>query len=234
MKSPTVWTHPPLEQWTQGGPVHANLENAQVDQLEYTSEARIGDSVAMGFFALAVGTTLVAWPLAGWAAIPLGFVSLTPLLLVFAGGAQFVAGLYAFARTRSWAGTTMCTYGAIYAVIGASVWMGAAGLVPAATRDAALLAVGLFCASYVSLALTIGALRLNWSYALTTLMLCIGLGLSGVQALGANRETGFLAGYFLLAAAFFAFYAATAHVVNAAWRREVLPLGTPRRNPREV
>lgn len=194
-------------------------------QLESTSEARIGDPVALGFFGLAVGTTLSAWVLSGWAPMASGFVALTPALLLFAGIAQFVAGLYAFARTRTWSATTMCTYGAIYGVLGLALWATGAGLLPgAAAGDGVLMAVGLFCASYISLALAIGASRLHASYTAMTALLCIGFALAGVQALGASRETGFLAGYFMLASAFFAFYAATAHVVNCSWRRQVLPL----------
>ncbi|MGH7736266.1 MAG: acetate uptake transporter [Candidatus Tyrphobacter sp.] len=234
MKSPTVWTHPPLEQWTQGGPIHAPLDGTKLNELEYASEARIGDPNAMGLFAFAVGTTLAAWILSGWVPMPAGFVALAPVLLLFAGVAQFVAGLYAFARTRSWAGTFLCSYGAIYAVIAASIWMAATRLVPIIAGDAIILAVGLFCAAYIALALTIGAARLNRSYALMAGLLCIGLALAGIQSLGSSRELGFLAGYFMLASAFFAFYAATAHVVNSAWQREALPLGTSPRRGRDA
>lgn len=229
MKSPTVWTHPPLQQWTQGGPVRSTIESTEVEALESASEARIGDTNAMGLFGFAVGTTLAAWMLAGWAPMATGYVAITPLLLIFAGVAQFVAGLYAFSRTHSWAGTAMCSYGAIYAVLGTAIWMGGAGLLPHSAGDAIVLAVGLFCASYISLALTIGALRMNRAYALMTGSLVLGFALAGVQALGSSREIGFLAGYFLLAAAFFAFYAGTAHVVNSAWQREAVPLGSLRR-----
>lgn len=222
MKTP-VWTHPPFEKWSQCGPVHANVETAQIDQLESTSEARIADPVALGFFGLAIGTTLAAWVLAGWAPMPAGFVAATPVLLLVAGVAQFVAGLFAFVRTRTWQATTMCVYGAMYGALALSLWGAGAGVLPAAGSNV-LLAVGLFCASYISLALAVAASRLHRSYALMTAMLGMGFVLSGVQALGANRELGFLGGYFLLVAAFFAFYAATAHVVNSAWRRQVFPL----------
>ncbi len=206
--------------------MRAVMDGNQVEQLESTSEARIGDSNAMGLFGFAIGTTLVAWVLSGWAAMPGALAAVVPPLLIFSGVAQFVAGLYAFSRTHSWAGTTLCSYGALYAVAGAAIWGQAIGAIPRLPGDMIVLAVGLFCASYLSLAFTIGAMRINRSYAMMTAAMTIALSLAGVQLLGSNRELGFLAGYFMLVAAFFAFYAATAHVVNCAWREEALPLGT--------
>ncbi len=97
-------------------------------------------------------------------------------------------------------------------------------MIPNTPSNMLLLAVDLFCMGYISLALMIGALRLNWIYVLTTAMLVAGYTLPGIQFLGANRELGILGGYFLLAASFFAFYAATANVINSSWRREVLPM----------
>jgi succinate-acetate transporter protein len=223
MKTPS-WTSPPLEQWTQGGPVKTVMESAQVATLESTSEARIGDAGAMGLFGFCVGTTVIAWVLSGWAAMPASFIAAVPSLLVFAGVGQFVAGLYAFSRTNSWAGTTMCSYGANNVIVAMYIWMQAAGAIPRSPSNLLLLAVDLFCMGYISLALTIGALRMNLVYALTTGMLIAGYTLPGIQFLGANRELGILGGYFLLAASFFAFYAATAIVINSSWRREVLPL----------
>jgi succinate-acetate transporter protein len=66
-------------------------------------------------------------------------------------------------------------------------------------------------------------------YALIAGCLIAGYTLPGIQFLGANRELGILGGYFLLAASFFAFYAATALIVNSAWRRELVPMFSLRR-----
>lgn len=224
MRTPSAWTHPPLEQWTQGGPVKTAIENAQIETLESTSEARIGDAGAMGLFGFCVGTTVIAWVLSGWAAMPASLVAAVPSLLIFAGIGQFIAGLYAFSRTNSWAGTAMCSYGANNCIVAMYIWMQAAGRITPSGSNMLLLAVDLFCMGYISLALMIGATRLNFVYVLTTAMLVVGYTLLGIQFLGANREVGILGGYFLLAASFFAFYAATAIIINSSWKREVLPL----------
>ena len=66
-------------------------------------------------------------------------------------------------------------------------------------------------------------------YALIAGCLAVGYTLPGIQFLGSARELGILGGYFLLAASFFAFYAATALIVNSSWKREVVPLFSLRR-----
>lgn len=224
MKTPTTWSHPPVEQWTQGGPVKSVADATDIAAIETASEASVGDAGAMGLFGFCVGTVVIAWVLSGWAAMPASLIAAVPALLVFAGIGQFIAGLYAFSRTKSWAGTAMCSYGANNVIVASFIWMQTMGLIPNTHSNMLLMAVDLFCMGYISLALMAGALRLNAVYVLTTLMLVAGYTLPGVQFLGGSRECGILGGYFLLAASFFAFYAATANIVNSAWRREVLPM----------
>jgi succinate-acetate transporter protein len=224
VNSSTTLTRPPQQQWTEGGPVKTVIESTEVQRQEATSEARIGEPGAMGLFGFCVGTTVIAWVLSGWAAMPQSLIAAVPSLLVFAGIGQFVAGLYAFSRTNSWAGTAMCSYGANNVIVATFIWMQVGGLIPRTGSNMLLLAVDLFCMGYISLALLIGALRINLTYTLIAAMLIAGYTLPGIQFLGAARELGILGGYFLLAASFFAFYAATALIVNSAWQRELLPL----------
>lgn len=205
------------------------MESGTIAQLETRSEARIGDTGAMGLFGFCVGTTVIAWVFSGWTALPASLIATAPALLIFAGIGQFIAGLYAFNRTHAWAGTAMCAYGANNAIIAMYVWLQAGGLLPANHGNSLLMSIDLFCMGYISLALTIGALRLNAVYALTTLMLLFGYTLVGLQLQGSTREVGFIGGWFLLAASFFAFYAATANLINSSWQREVLPLFSLRR-----
>ncbi len=207
----------------------AVIDNEQVDQLESASEARVGDAGAMGLFGFCVGTTVIAWVLSGWAPMPASMIAAVPALLVFAGIGQFIAGLYAFSRTRSWAGTAMCSYGANNVIVAAYIWMQATGLIPTTHANMLLMAVDLFCMGYISLVLMVGATRLNSIYVLATAALTFGYTLTGIQFLGAARELGLLGGYFLLAASFFAFYAATANVINSAWKQEALPMFSLRR-----
>jgi succinate-acetate transporter protein len=218
------------QHWTQGGPVKTVIDSTEIEKIETSSEAKLGDAGAMGLFGFCVGTAVIAWVLSGWAAMPASLIAAVPSLLVFAGIGQFIAGLYAFSRTNSWAGTAMCSYGANNVILASYIWMQAIGLIPRTPSNMLLLAVDLFCMGYISLALALGAMRLNVTYLLTALMLVAGYTLPGIQFLGANRELGILGGYFLLAATFFAFYAATANVVNSCWKTELLPLFSLRRD----
>lgn len=224
MNNSSSTTTRPAQQWTEGGPVKTVIESTEVARLETATQATVGDPAAMGLFGFALGTTVVAWVLSGWAPMPGSMIAAVPALLIFAGIGQFVAGLFAFARTNSWAGTAMCAYGANNVILAAFIWMQVGGLVPMSGGNMLLLAVDLFCMGYISLALMLGGLRLNIVYTLITACLVAGYTLPGIQFLGAARELGILGGYFLLAASFFAFYAATAAVVNSSWQREVLPL----------
>jgi uncharacterized protein len=171
----------------------------------------------------------IAWVLAGWARPPNSFVAAVPALLLFAGIAQFIAGLYALSRTNSWEGTAMTVYGANYGVLAAFLWMRHLGVIGFTHANMLIPAVDLFCMGYISLALAMGAMKLSRTYVAMTACIVVGYCLTGIQFLGSARETGILGGYFLLAAAFFAFYAATANLVNSSWRREVMPLYTLRR-----
>ncbi len=229
MNSSSTLTRPPKQQWTEGGPVKTIIESTEVQRQEATSEARIGDPGAMGLFGFCVGTVVIAWVLSGWAAMPASLIAAVPSLLVFAGVGQFIAGLYALSRTNTWAGTAMCSYGANNVILAAFIWMQVAGLIPRTPSNMLLLAVDLFCMGYISLALMIGAMRLNLAYVLITACLIAGYTLPAIQFLGSARELGILGGYFLLAASFFAFYAATANIVNSAWQREMVPLFSLRR-----
>lgn len=67
---------------------------------------------------------------------------------------------------------------------------------------------------------TVGALRMNVVYALIAGCLMLRYTLPGIQFLGAARELGSWAD---TSSSLFAFYAATALIVNSAWQRELVP-----------
>jgi succinate-acetate transporter protein len=215
---------PGERRWTEAGPVDGAIDRTEVEHLESRREATIGDMVPMGLFGFSIGTLAIAWVLAGWATLPSSYIAAVPALLVFAGVGQFVAGLYSLARTNTWEGTLMTVYGANYGLIAVFLWMRHMGVIPFTHHNMLLPAVDMFCVAYISLALAMGAMALSRTYVALTVFAAIGYCLTGIQFLGAHREVGILGGYFLLVAAFFAFYAATANLVNSSWRREMLPL----------
>jgi hypothetical protein len=67
----------------------------------------------------------------------------------------------------------MCAFGANNAIIAMYLWLQTGGILPANHGNSLLMSIDLFCMGYISLAPTIGAVRLNAVYALTTLMLLL-------------------------------------------------------------
>src|SRR5579875_1800059 len=97
--------------WTKGGPVVSNMRDEEIVALEEQAAATMGDSTTMGLWGFATGTWIVGTVIAG--VFPTSALTATaPVLLVFAGIAQFIAGLYAYRRANSLAATAFCCFGA--------------------------------------------------------------------------------------------------------------------------
>jgi succinate-acetate transporter protein len=121
--------------------------------------------------------------------------------------------------------TAFCSFGMGYIIAATFIWMQAGGIIPATSMNHQMLAIGLFCFAYIAAMLAVAALRANSVYLLTLLALVPGYALAGVQQFGGPATIGHIGGWFLVAAALLAFYAAGAVVVNSQWCREVLPMG---------
>lgn len=215
---------PPLH-WTPTGLVEtAYVSTNEVRQLEERREASHAESAPLGLFGFAVGTLVASMVISGW--YPTGaMVAIIPAVFVFAGIAQFIAGLLSFNRGSTFGGTTFCSYGAGNIIVATFIWMQHAGLIPVTAANEAMLGIGLFCFAYISLMLCFAALRANVAYALTIAALVPGYALAAVPMVGGSALVGHVGGWFLAAAAVLAFYAGGAVVVNSNWRREALPLG---------
>ncbi|MGH8889700.1 MAG: acetate uptake transporter [Acidothermaceae bacterium] len=213
----------PREQWTKAGPIVSGMPAERVVELQEQSEASIGEPGAMGLFGFAVGTLIVAIPFAGQ--LPLSAVpAALPPVLLFAGIAQFIAGLIAFRKGITFAGTAFSCYGANNVVIATFFLFKAAGIFPGDANDLTLLGMELFCFAYISLVLSIAATRVNMEFVGILSTLTVGFALSGVTNVGGPAVVGHIGGWFLFVSAGFAFYGASALVINSAFQRQVLPL----------
>jgi uncharacterized protein len=188
MASTTTTIRPPQRRWTESGPIDGAIDRAEAEHLEARREAAIAAPLPLGLFGFSIGTVAIAWVLAGWANLPSSFVATVPALLLFAGIAQFIAGLYALSRTNSWEGTAMTVYGANYGALAAFLWMRHIGVIPFTHTNMLIPAVDLFCMGYVSLALAVGALNLSRTYVAMTACIVVGYCLVGIQFLGSARE----------------------------------------------
>lgn len=211
------------ERWTKAGPVVTHLPDEDVFELQEVAEASTGDPTPMGLFGFAVGTLLVAIPIAG--EMPLSNVTATlPTLLIFAGLAQFIAGLIAYRKGNSFAATAMCCFGANNVVVSAFYLFIGAGVFPKTPDTLRMLGIDLICFGYIALILTIAALRFNGALVLTLMALWPGYALVGIGNVGAPTAVAEIGAWFLIVSAGFAFYTAGAMAVNSAYNRTILPM----------
>jgi succinate-acetate transporter protein len=210
--------------WTNAGMVETDRPMPNLHGLEAEHQAVIAEPAPVALFGFAIGTLLIglvfggAWPTAA-------LIGLVPALLWFAGVGQFIAGLFSLARGSTMGATAFCSFGMGNVIAGSYIWMQQAGLIPPALMNHQMLALGLFCFAYIAAMLTIAALRANWTYVAVLATLTPGYALAGVQQFGGSLTIGHIGGWFLVASAILAFYAAGAIVVNSQWCREAVPLG---------
>lgn len=218
------------ERWSQSGPVTTTIEDEQLSIMAQRSMATVGAPEPMGLWAFATGTWIVGLVLAG--AMPASTAPATiPVLLVFAGIAQFIAGLFAYRRASILASTAFCSFGSFNVATAVFFAMQAGGVLP--TTGNALVIQGCLLESFALIAFTLslGAMQKNWATTAFLVALGIGYALTGISYLtgtigaGAPGVIGSIGGWFLVASAFFAWYTGAAIIANSMWERTILPLG---------
>lgn len=220
------------EIWTKAGPIESELlSEREVKTIEQRHQVQVGSPASLGFFGFATGTMVLAFVLSG--IMPLSsLIAVVPVLLVFAGVAQFTAALYGFTRGSAFLGTVFGAYGANYALLAVFIWMEAGKIIPVARNDDFLLGVGLLCLGYISFILGFAALRLNPTYTVIVWSLVPGYVLPGVTAVAPfDAAVGHVGGYFLFLSAVAAFYAGAVVVINSTHEDHVLSLGRFRNRP---
>lgn len=218
------------ESWTRGGPVVSHMDDATIEALEERSAATVADPAPLGLWGFATGTWIIGAIFAG--VFPTAnFPLLAPTLLVFAGLAQFIAGLYAFRRTNALIATAFCSFGALYVLLATIFSLQGFGAVPTTGNVIVFEGMILVSFGFIALALAVAALRTNFAMVAVLGTLAFGYSLAGIPDL-ANQAgiggwgiVGAIGGCFLIASAFFAYYTGMAMVVNSAWKQTVLPLG---------
>lgn len=225
MSASTVVPLPKHESWTKAGPVVSHMDESEISMVSERAVASIADPSALGLFGFATGTWMTGTIIAGLFPES-AFTAVIPVLLVFAGLTQFIAGLFAFRRANILAGTAFCAFGA-FNVTTAMVFGMQAGNVlamsgpPVVQQGFLLLSFG-----FIALVLTVAALRTNAALVLVLATLCIGYVLSGLHEVFSPLTTvGEVGGWFLIASAALAYYTGAALVVNSSWNTTILPLG---------
>lgn len=217
------------ENWTRSGPVVSRLPNEEIESLESRAAATVADPVPLGLWGFATGTWIVGTVLAG-AFPPSALTATIPVLLVFAGLAQFIAGLFAFRRANVLASTAFCCFGSFNVVTALFFALQARGILTASGDPLVLQGFVLLSFGFIALALTIAALPTNAGVVLTLGLLAVGYTLTGIAAIFgtgpiSHYVVGDIGGWFLVGSAFFAYLTGMALVVNSCWGRTVLPIG---------
>jgi hypothetical protein len=217
------------ESWTKSGPVVSHLPDEEIESLEERAAATVADPTPLGLWGFATGTWVVGTVLAG--VFPASALTATiPVLVVFAGLAQFIAGLFAYRRANVLAATAFCSFGSFNVLTALLFAMQARGVLPTSGDPMMLQGFILLSFGFIALALMFAALPTNAGIVITLGLLAVGYTLSGIpDVTGAAANDAALikalGGWFLVGSAFFAYYTGAALVVNSSWGRTVLPLG---------
>lgn len=216
------------ESWTRGGSVLSHMDDDQVEMLVERSTVAIADPAPLGLWALATGTWIMGAAAVGVLDTTTVGV-LSPILLVFSGIVQFVAGMIALRRANGLMGTALCSFGALYTMLAIFFGLSMTGAVTATAGETALIE-GFLLESFAFMAfsLMLAAIRTSIVELVVFALLGIGYALIGIPGLtgtlaGASGVIAVIGGCFLMAAAFFAYYGGLALVVNSAWKRTALP-----------
>lgn len=145
-----------------------------------------------------------------------------PLALFYGGTAQLLAGMWEFKKANTFGVVAFTSYGAFWLSFAAYVKFIAPGLPPASTGTA----TGLFLLAWTIFTayMTIASLRTTGAIAAVFLVLLVTLVLLVVGTLGGSAGAGEIGGYLGIVTAVLAWYASAAGVVNATWKRTVLPV----------
>jgi succinate-acetate transporter protein len=197
------------------------MDDREIAALESHAEASVADPAPLGLWALATGTWILGFTIAAFPSAALS--ANTPVLLLFAGVAQFIAGLYAFRRANVLLATAFCSFGAFYAVLAlffSMAW---------GPADNARVIQGLVFESFafIAAALALAAMSSNTVLFAALAGLTIGYALIGIPAL-ANTDwntVSSIGGWFLCAAAVASYYGGAAMVINSLRGQPVWPTG---------
>ncbi|HJS86275.1 MAG TPA: GPR1/FUN34/YaaH family transporter [Acetobacteraceae bacterium] len=218
------------QSWTPAGPVLSRLPDPEIETLEGQASATVAEPATLALFGFATGTWMAGAAFGGFVA-PATQLALAPVLILFAGIAQFIAGLFTFRRVNTLNASAFCCYGSFNTIVGVILLFEAGGLIPRGPETNTVLG-WLNCSfGFISLALMLGALRRNLMMVATLAFLVGGYSLIGITQFNIGPEgvttVGTVAtagGALLFAAAFCAYYIGMAMIVNSTWKRTLLPL----------
>ncbi len=214
------------EHWTPAGSVRGPLPQQEAEALAERGMVRIADPIPLGLAGFAAATFTVSTVLAGWFSLSILPVTI-PVLLVFGGIAQFLAGMWAYARGNVLAATAFGSFGSFNTAFAILIWMQTAGIVPnvlmPASEQAWVTGIFILMFSLIALYLGVAALSENGMVAAVLLVLALAYLADGTGVwIGGRNWLLAVGGYVGIVSAILAFYTSAAIVVNSMRRRATL------------
>jgi len=196
----------------------------QTSQTAAAMTADIADPAPLGLAAFALTTFLLSVFNTGVIktspAVLEGVV--LPVALLYGGIAQLLAGMWEFKKANTFGALAFTSYGAFWLSFAGYVYI-IAPKIPAAARHET---TGLWLLAWTifTLYMLLAALRVNGAVALVFLVLEVTFILLTVGNLYNKTNIIHMGGYLGIITAFLAWYASMAGVVNATWKKTVLPV----------
>jgi succinate-acetate transporter protein len=145
-----------------------------------------------------------------------------PLALFYGGIAQFLAGMWEFRKANTFGAVAFTSYGAFWLSFAAYVKFVAPGLGANAGP-----ATGLYLLGWTIFTgyMMVASLRVSGAVAAVFVALFLTFLLLTIGTFTGSAGIGVIGGYLGLVTAVLAWYASFAGVINATWKRTVLPVG---------
>lgn len=217
------------EFWTRSGSVHGPLPMQETAKMVEAEEATIADPLPLGLAGLASATFIVSAVYAGWFRLT-DIDMAIPVVLIFGGIGQLLAGMWAFRRGNVLVATVLSTLGAFYASWAILHWMMLTNLLPKirlATDRSVVEGTFMLTFCVIVAYLGVAALAQNRGLAAMLFILALSLLCVGLDTIIGTKSKMWilsLGGYTRIVAAAMAFYLSAALSINSAFRSTALPL----------
>jgi succinate-acetate transporter protein len=178
----------------------------------------IADPAALGLGAFALTTFLLS--LANSGLLPGAGAAVLGIALFYGGIAQVAAGLWEFAKGNTFGATAFVSYGAFWL----SFWWLETN--PAVAKEAGAAGVGAFLLAWTifTLFMTVAAVKTNGALLAVFIVLTLTFAALTIGEFSGQVGITRLGGWLGLLTAALAWYSAFAVVINATWKRAVLPV----------
>jgi succinate-acetate transporter protein len=209
------------------GPIHGPVGSQEAKSIAGHAQARIADPIPLGLAGFAAATFTASTVLAGWFSMNDLLVAI-PVLIVFGGVTQFMAGMWAYARSNVLATVAFCTFGAFNVSFALLLLMQAVRTINPisvpGSDQAKVAGVFVLMFALISGYLAVAALADNLMIALILGVLALAyLGDGTGLWIGGTNIVGSIGGYAGIVSSLLAFYLSAAIVFNAVRGKEVIP-----------